>query len=165
MRLLKYSRPMVLISMGFACVAINFWLITTGHYRLPLFVFLGCIFITPLILRKLPPITTDPKEIATYQLKASSSARRLAFMYSAGFAMALLSLISGPFHELFEYAANRRGHKHGNSQAVTCGGGWMTAAAALPGPQTESSSPPDQSCPRALAPDLPGCKPCACAAR
>jgi len=99
MRLLKYSRPMVLISMGFACVAINFWLITTGHYRLPLFVFLGCIFITPLILRKLPPITTDPKEIATYQLKASSSARRLAFMYSAGFAMALLSLISGGFKD------------------------------------------------------------------
>jgi hypothetical protein len=45
---------LVLLSVSFACVALNFWLITTRHYRLPLLVFVGAIVLVTLAFRKLP---------------------------------------------------------------------------------------------------------------
>jgi hypothetical protein len=99
-RLMKYSRIIVVFSVGLICVAINFWLVTNGHYKAPLFVFLGCIFITWIVLRRLPPVTTNPQEVRSNQLKAVSSLRRLGFIYVLGFVFGLISLFSGEFKDL-----------------------------------------------------------------
>jgi hypothetical protein len=98
--LMRYSRIIVLFLVCFACVAVNFWLITNGHYKAPLFVLLGCIFITPFILKRLPPVTTNPQEIRSHQLRAVRSFRRMGFLYALGFFFGLISLFSGEFKDL-----------------------------------------------------------------
>jgi hypothetical protein len=90
----RYSRYIVFLGSAFACVAINFWLITTGHYRWPLVVLVLCLVGTPLIVRKLPPITRDPEQIREYHVKAASSARRLGWIYVAGLVFGTLHLLS-----------------------------------------------------------------------
>ena len=101
---MRYSRIIVLFSVSIACVAINFWLITTGHYRLPLFVFLGCVFLITFVLRRLPPVTLDTRQIRTIQLRAASSFRRLGFMFVGGFVLGLVNLFSGGFRDLPTWA-------------------------------------------------------------
>jgi hypothetical protein len=96
----RYLRIIVLFSVSFACVAINFWLIRAGHYTAPLFVLLGCIFGTPFILRRLPPVTTTPQEIRGNQERAGSALRRMGFLYIGGFAMGVFLLVSGEFKDL-----------------------------------------------------------------
>jgi hypothetical protein len=98
--LVKYSRVIALFSISFACAALNFWLVTTGHYRAPLFVFLGCVVITVLIFRILPPVLTHPQEIRSDQLRAAASLRRLGFLFILGFVFGLVSLFSGEFKGL-----------------------------------------------------------------
>jgi len=104
MQLTKHSRILVLVSVSFACVALNYWLITTGHYRLPLLVFIGAIALIMLALRKLSPSTKDPKEIKNNLLKASSSARRPGVLHIIGFAVAIVSLLSGEFKDVPTWA-------------------------------------------------------------
>jgi hypothetical protein len=99
MPLTKHSRILFLLSTAFACVALNFWLIATRHYRLPLFVFIATIILVAIILPKLPPPTKDPEEINNKLLRASTSARRLGFLYIFGLAMAVLGLLSGEYKE------------------------------------------------------------------
>jgi hypothetical protein len=81
----RYSRLIVLFGGGFACVAINFWLITTGHYRWPLVVLVAYLVGVPLVIRKLPPVTKDPQQIRGHQFKASRAARRMGWIYVGGF--------------------------------------------------------------------------------
>jgi hypothetical protein len=97
---MKYSRLIVLFPISFACVAINYRLVTTGHYRAPLFVFLACLIAVPLIFRRLPPVTTNPQEIRRNQSKATSAFRRMGFLYSLGLVLGLISWFSGGFKEL-----------------------------------------------------------------
>jgi hypothetical protein len=97
---MRYSRIIVLLSASIACVAINFWLITTGHYRAPLVVLLVCILGVATVLPKLPPFTNDPQQIRTNQLKASSSLRRMGYIYIGGFVLGLINLFSGEFKGL-----------------------------------------------------------------
>ena len=96
----QHSRIIVLLGSGFACVAINFWLITTGHYRWPLVVLIACLVGVPLVIRRLPPVTKDPEQIRTSQLKAVSSVRRLGWIYVAGLILGTLNLLSGDSHDL-----------------------------------------------------------------
>jgi hypothetical protein len=93
----QHFRLLVLLSVSFVCVALNFWLVKTGHYRLPLFVFVGAVALIALAFRKLPPPTRDPREIEDGLLRASASARRLGFLYIFGFAMAIVGLFTGEF--------------------------------------------------------------------
>lgn len=99
MQLLRHSRILVLLSVSFTCVALNLWLITTRHYRLPLAVFVGAIVLIVVILPKLPPPTREPKDINKNLLRASASVRRLGFLYIFGFAMTLVGLLTGEFKE------------------------------------------------------------------
>jgi hypothetical protein len=98
-RVKQYSRIIVLFGSAFGCVAINFWLITTGHYRWPLVVLVACLVGTPLVMRKLPPITIDPEQIRTRQLKAASAARRMGWIYIVGLILGTVNLFSGGRHE------------------------------------------------------------------
>jgi hypothetical protein len=98
--MMRYSRIIVLFSVCITCVAVNFWLITTGHYSAPLFVFLGCIFFTPFILKRLPPVTTNPQEIRSRQLRAVRSLRRMGFLYALGLVFGLILLFFGEFKDL-----------------------------------------------------------------
>jgi uncharacterized membrane protein len=88
---------LIVLSVSFVCVALNFWLVKTGHYRLPLFVFVGAVALITLAFRKLPPPTRDPREIKDGLLRVSMSARRLGFLYVFGFAMAIVGLLTGEF--------------------------------------------------------------------
>jgi RsiW-degrading membrane proteinase PrsW (M82 family) len=97
MTVMRYSRIIVLLSASIACVAINFGLIMTGHYRAPLFVFLACILVVATVLPKLPPFTKDPQQIRTSQLKASRSFRQVGYIFIGGFVLGLLNLLSGEF--------------------------------------------------------------------
>ena len=97
---MKYSKLIVLFSISFACVAINYRLVTTGHYRAPLFVFIACLIAVPLIFRRLPPVTSNPPEIRRNQSKAASAFRRIGFIYIFGFVFGLINLGSGGFKEL-----------------------------------------------------------------
>lgn len=97
---MRYSRLIVIFSISLTCVAVNFWLVTTGHYRLPLFVFLGCIFLIAYLLRRLPPITTDTEQIRTNELRAASSLRRLGFLFAGGLVLNAINMISGGFKGL-----------------------------------------------------------------
>jgi hypothetical protein len=99
MPLMKHSRILFLLSIAFACVALNFWLITTRHYRLPLFVFIATIILVAIILPKLPPPTKDPKEINKNLLRAATSVRRLGCLHIFGFVIAALGLWSGEYKE------------------------------------------------------------------
>lgn len=94
---MRYSRIIVLLSVSIACVGINFRLITTGHYRAPLLVFLAFGLVVVTLLPKLPPFTKDPQQIRTSQLKASKSFRRVGYIFIGGFVLGLLKLLSGEF--------------------------------------------------------------------
>ncbi len=97
---MKNLKMIVLFSLSFACVAINFWLVTTGHYRAPLFVFIAYMLTAVLMFRVLPTVRTNPQEIRSNQLRAAGSLRRLGFIYVLGFAFGLVSLFSGEFNDL-----------------------------------------------------------------
>jgi hypothetical protein len=97
--MMKYSRLIILLVISFACVAINFMLVATGHYRAPLFVFLASIFVAVLIFRRLPPVTRNPQEIHSNQLRAASAFRRMGFVYVFGFVLLLSSWLSGEFKD------------------------------------------------------------------
>ena len=86
-----YSRTLLLIGGGSAVVAVNYWLVTTGHYRLPLLVFAGFFVFTWLSFRKLPPSTTNRNETEKNLLKLSSRLRRLGLIGAAGFALFILT--------------------------------------------------------------------------
>lgn len=97
---MRYSRLIVFFSICFACAAVNFWLIMTRHFTAPLFVFLGCVLITPFIIRRLPPITTNPQEIRRHQQRAASALRRQGFMYIGALVLFVIFLVSGEFKDL-----------------------------------------------------------------
>ena len=97
---MRYARLVVLFGASFSCVGINFWLVMTGHYRAPLFVFLGCILITPLILRRLPPVTTDAQQTINNQQRAARRLRRFGFRYVYSLVLGLVFLVLGMFKEL-----------------------------------------------------------------
>jgi hypothetical protein len=96
----QYSRIIVLVGSALGCVAVNSWLIMTGHYRWPGVVLVVCLVGTPLVIRKLPPVTTDPNQIRMHQLRAVSSARRLGWIYVAGLILGTLNLFFGGTHGL-----------------------------------------------------------------
>jgi len=112
----KYSRLIVLFSVSFICVAVNYWLVTAGHYRLPLFVLLGCVLLIVFALRKLPPVTTDVGQIRSNQLRAASSLRRLGFIFAGGLVLNVLNFISGGFKDLPVWL----------SMLLFCWGGFLT---------------------------------------
>jgi hypothetical protein len=91
----RYSRLIVLFGGAFVCVAVNFWLITTGHYRWPLVVLVAYLVGVPLVIRKLPPVTKDPQQIRGGQLKAFRAARRMGLIYVACLVLATLNFLSG----------------------------------------------------------------------
>jgi hypothetical protein len=97
-RIKLYSRIIVLVGSAFGCFIIIFWLINTGHYRWPLIVLVAYLVGTPLILRKLAPITKDPNKIRKYQLRAFASVRRMGWIYVAGLVLGTLVLISEGTH-------------------------------------------------------------------
>jgi hypothetical protein len=101
----RYSRLIVLFGGSFACVAVNFWLIWTGHYRLPFFVLLACLIGIPLVIRKLPPVTTDPQAIRSNQVRAASSLRRMGWIYVAGLVLGTLNLLGGGLKDAPWWAA------------------------------------------------------------
>jgi hypothetical protein len=78
-----------------ACVLLNLWLVSTGHYRLPLFIFLAFIIGLPLVIRKLPPVTNNPQVIKSNRIRAASSLRRLGWTYVAGLIIGTLNLLTG----------------------------------------------------------------------
>jgi hypothetical protein len=75
------------------------WLTLTGHYRLPFFVLVACLVGIPLVIRKLPPVTTDPQAIRSSQVRAASSLRRLGWIYVAGLAIGTLNVLGGGLKE------------------------------------------------------------------
>jgi protein-S-isoprenylcysteine O-methyltransferase Ste14 len=75
------------------------WLVLTGHYRLPLFVLFACLVGIPFVIRKLPPVTTDSQEIRSNQVRASSSLRRLGWIYVAGLIFGTFNLLGGGLKE------------------------------------------------------------------
>lgn len=87
----KYARILILLTGSAACVGLNFWLVTTGYYRLPLFVFIAFILVVPLLFRKLPPPTTSTDEMHRNLLKVSSSLRRLGLFGAVGIAVYILT--------------------------------------------------------------------------
>lgn len=91
----RYSRYIVFFGSAFSCVLINFWLIITGHYPWALVVLVAFLVGTPLIVRKLPPITREPQQIRSHQLNSASSARRLGWIFFAGIVFGTLNLLSG----------------------------------------------------------------------
>jgi hypothetical protein len=91
MQLMGHSRLLVLLFVSLACVALNFWLISTGHYRLPLFVFVGAIALITLTFRNLPPSAKNSEQINGNLLKASSAFRRLGFIGAFGIAVYTLT--------------------------------------------------------------------------
>jgi hypothetical protein len=101
----RYSRLIVLFGGSFACVAVNFWLIWTGHYRLPFFALLACLIGIPLVIRKLPPVTTDPQAIRSNQVQAASSLRRMGRIYVAGLVLGTLNLLGGGLKDAPWWAA------------------------------------------------------------
>jgi hypothetical protein len=100
MQLMKHSRILALVSVSLACVALNFWLVTTHHYRLPLFVFATAIVLLVIILAKMPPSSKEPQKINNDLLRASASVHRLGLLYIFGFALTIVGLFSGEFKEL-----------------------------------------------------------------
>ena len=102
---MKHSRLIVLFGGSFACVAVDFWLIWTGHYRLPFFVMLACLIALPLVIGKLPPVTTDPQAIRSNQVRAASSLRRLGWIYVAGLVLGTLNLLGGGLKDAPWWAA------------------------------------------------------------
>lgn len=96
----RYSRLIVLFGGSIACVVLNMWLILTGHYRLPLFVLIACLIGIPLVIRKLPPVTTDPQVIESSQVRAASSLRRLGWIYLAGLILGTLNLLGGGLRDV-----------------------------------------------------------------
>lgn len=97
----RHSRVIVFFGCVFGCVAINSWLIMTGHYRLPVVVLVACLVGTPLIIWKLPPLLTrDPQQIRGHQLKAASSARLLGWICVAGLVFGTLNFLSGGANEI-----------------------------------------------------------------
>jgi hypothetical protein len=115
---MRYSRLIVLLSVSFTCVAVNFWLVTSGHYRLPLFVFLGCILLIAYLLPRLPPITTDTGQTRANQVRAASSLRLLGFLFAAGLVVNTINMITGGLKELPTWA----------SVLLFCWGGLLTWA-------------------------------------
>ena len=97
MQQLKHSRIVVLLSVSFACVALNLWLIATAHYRLPVFVFGGAVLVIAFAFRKLPATATIPEKVNSDLMRASGSARRLGFMFIIAIAISILGLSSGRF--------------------------------------------------------------------
>src|SRR5262249_13667531 len=93
--LTRYSRLIVLFGISFSCVAVNVWLLMTGHNRLPGLVFVVCLVSAPLILRKLPPVTTNRHELRNNQLKAVKSMQQLGWIYVAGLILGILTILSG----------------------------------------------------------------------
>ena len=91
----RYSRLMVLFGGAFACVAINVWLIETGHYRWPLIVLVAYFGGVALVMRRLPPLSTDPQQIRGYQFKGSRAVRRMGWIYIAGLVLGTLNVLSG----------------------------------------------------------------------
>ena len=101
----RYSRLIVLFGGSFGCVAVNVWLIMTGHYRLPFFALVACLIGIPLVLRKLAPVTTDPVEVRSNQVRAASSLRRLGWIYVGGLVLGTLNILSGGLKEAPWWAA------------------------------------------------------------
>ena len=116
--LMRYSRLIVLLTISLTCVALNFWLVTTGHYRLALFVFLGCIFLIAYVLRRVPPIPTDTTQIRANQMRAASSFRRLGFLFAGGLVLNGINLTAGGFKNLPAWA----------NILLFCWGGFLTWA-------------------------------------
>jgi protein-S-isoprenylcysteine O-methyltransferase Ste14 len=81
------------------------WLIMNGHYRLPFFVLVACLVGIPLIIRKLPPVTTDRQAIRSNQVRAASSVRRLGWIYVGGLVLGTLNILSGGLKEAPWWAA------------------------------------------------------------
>jgi RsiW-degrading membrane proteinase PrsW (M82 family) len=92
---MRYSRIVVLMSINVGCVALNYWLITNGYYRAPLFVLLACILIGAIALPRLPPLTRGPKQIYAIQQKAGKPFRRLGYLFIGGFVVTLFNYLSG----------------------------------------------------------------------
>lgn len=90
----RYSRFIVLFGGAFACVVINFWLITTGHYRWPVAVLVAYLVGVSLIIRKLPPVQKTLRKSVGHQFKASRAARRMGWIYVAGLVLGTLNLLS-----------------------------------------------------------------------
>lgn len=93
----RYVRVLILFVGGFACVGVNLWLMTTGHFRLPLFVLVGYVLAVVLIFRKLPPPTMTQHEVQRNLLKVSHRLRRLGLMGAVGFALFVLSFSRDEF--------------------------------------------------------------------
>ena len=64
----RVKRTLVIVGGAFACFTINVVLLLTGHYRSMGVVLVSYLVGIPLIVRKLPPVTTDPQSERNYLL-------------------------------------------------------------------------------------------------
>lgn len=94
---MNYSRPILLIGGSLACIGINFWLIMTGHFRIPLFVFIGFIAAMALILPRLPRPTMSSRHAQSGLARAAASSRRLAILSTIGMTVTTLLLAMSGF--------------------------------------------------------------------
>jgi hypothetical protein len=91
MRLKQYSRVLVLVCGSFVVVALNYRLVSTGHYRLPLLVFAAFVIAIALLSRKLPPSTASTDQTQRNLLRLSSGLRRLGLLGAVGFVVYVLT--------------------------------------------------------------------------
>jgi hypothetical protein len=96
----NYSRIFVLICGSLAVVALNYWLVSTGHYRLPLFVFAAFVLTIALLLRKLPPAHTSADEAQRNLLRVSSGLRRLGIFGAVGLVVYILTSSRSDFSSI-----------------------------------------------------------------
>ena len=87
----KYARTLVLLTGSIACVGLNYCLVTTGHYRLPLFVLIAFVLVVAGLFRKLPAPITGTDEMRRNLLKVSSGLRRLGLFGAVGIAVYILT--------------------------------------------------------------------------
>lgn len=76
-------------------------LLADMDWPLPLafFVLLAHLARIPLVIRKLPPVTTDPQAIRSNQVRAASSLRRLGWIFVVGLVLGTVNLLGGGLEE------------------------------------------------------------------
>ncbi len=96
----RLIRILILVGGSLACVALNYWLVSTGHYRLPLFVVAAFLLIVVFAFRMLLMPQTSASESRINLLKVSTSLRQLGFIGVIGFMVWALTSSRSDFKDM-----------------------------------------------------------------